>query len=1113
MPERLEAGDRRFLLVCLLVTGASLWIGIRYFYRAFPEASIDFRVTRDSSTPIAERFLEAQGIALSGYRHAARFQYDDDAKVFLERELGLERANASMARELKIWRWGHRWYRPLEREEVQVEVTPSGEIASFSRELSEEAHGADLPPEVARSIAESFLVLQMHHSIVALEYLDSHTQKHPNRTDHVFTWKVSGQDYRGATHRVSVTLHGDRVDGYSEFLKVPEEWSRGYARLRSLNETTAVIDSVLFVGIAVALLVTIGRRVRRRDIRWKTALLFGTVAGVLQFLASLNNFPLAEYTFDTSSSYGSFVGRTLLQALLSGLGFGGAVLVLTAGAEPLYREAYPSHLSISRMLTWHGIRTRSFFIASVAGITLSFFFVAYVICFYLAANRLGAWAPAEVPYTDLLNTRFPWVFVLLGGFFPAVSEEWMFRAYSIPWLQSLLRHRWIAVFLASFIWGFGHANYPNQPFFIRGIEVGIAGLVFSWAMLRFGILAPLIAHYSIDAFYSAFLFLRSGNLYLVATGAVTAGINLVPLLVAAGAYVATRTFRSEAEVTNAAEGSAPVAAEEPESEAPATLEGYSALGRGAAVTAGVLLAAGIAAALTAPARFGDFARFRISRTQASDLAARFLAEQGAAVESLRRATQPQERVDELAAQYVYSADGLEHLNRIYSDPHLIPGVSWQTRFYRPLEKEEYDVAIDPATGRPIAFQHLVPEEAPGADLPRETALQKATAFMRARGYDLGQYDLVETLSEKPKQRRDTDFTWEARKGTAGLVREARVRLEAGVAGDSVARWTQSLKVPEEWRRSRSRQNVYSISVRFVRIGFVIVVVGLALGTLVQATRAGLVRWKLALGVAIAAGVLEVFNVLNSIPELMFRYDTQIDMRLFLVTLVAGGVIAVVGIALSAALASALVLACYPDAPHVLRADYRRPRGRDAALAALATLGGFAVLQAVTAHIHARGARLGLLHSVSLPPNLGSYVPLVSSLRDTALAALFYSTLLAFAIHLWRRVTVQPWQRALLAAAFVVSLLPDPARRFSEAALDAIPSLLLIAFVVWLLVRFFRDNYLAYLLSAAVLAAARGALSLQGQGNAALEAQAWVLGAVAVALIASHWRAAPAEPTN
>jgi membrane protease YdiL (CAAX protease family) len=1099
MTDTLRPRDYRFIAICALISGASLWIGVRYFYRAFPEASIDFQVTRESSQPIAERFLASHEIPISGYRHAARFQFDEETKVFLERELGLERANAIMGREVKLWRWGHRWYRPLEREEVTVEVTPRGEIASFQHLLPEDARGADLSAEAARSIAESFLVLEMRHSIVALEYLDSQTQKRPNRTDHDFTWKYAGREYRGATYRVSVKVQGDRVDGYSEFLKVPEEWSRSYARLRSLNETTTIVDSLLFVLILLALLVTIGRRVRRKDVRWKTALVFASVALVLQFLASLNNFPLAEYGFDTKGSWGSFIGRTFLSALFSGLGLGGLILVLTAGAEPLYREAYPEHLSISRMFTWHGIRTRSFFIGSLAGITLSFFFVAYVICFYLAANRLGAWAPAEVPYTDLLNTRVPWVFVLFGGFFPAVSEEWMFRAFTIPYFKQIFRYRWLAVFLASFIWGFGHANYPNQPFFIRGIEVGIAGLVFSWAMLRFGILAPLVAHYSIDAFYSAFLFLRSDNLYLVTTGAVTAGINLIPLLVATGAYLATRAFRSEAEVSNAAEGTAPPEVEEPLAPAAAPLPDYAPLARTAAVTALVLVGAGVVLALTAPARFGHFGRFRIAAGAAADAAARFLAEHGFDTSGYRRATQPNERVDEVGAQYVYTSGGLAALNRIYADPRLIPGVSWRTRFFKPLEKEEYDVATDPATGRIIAFRRLLPEEASGADLPREQALEKASVFLRGRGYDLAHYDLVETKSEKPKQRRDTQFIWEAGKGTAGVVGDARVRLEAAVLGDRVGVWTQTLKIPEEWRRRREGQNLYSISVLAVRVLFILALFGLALGIVIRATRAGRLRWKLAFAVAGAAALLQVLTVVNSVPEFLYGYDTRIDLRLFLVTLIAGAVMAVIGVGLAAALAAALVLACYPDADLVLRGECRRVWAPDAALAAVAAMGGFAVLQSLAAHIQARAASWALLEPIALPANLGSYIPVLTSLRDAALAALFHSVLLGFAIHLWRLAT-RSWHRVLLTAALLVSLLPAGARRVSEVALDVVPSVLLIGFLAWLVVRYFRNNYLAYVVSAGVLATMRAAVSLQGQGNLTLAVQAWTLAAVGIGLV-------------
>jgi hypothetical protein len=49
MPERLRRADFRFLAVCLLLLAATVWFSARYFYRAFPEASIDFRVTREQA--------------------------------------------------------------------------------------------------------------------------------------------------------------------------------------------------------------------------------------------------------------------------------------------------------------------------------------------------------------------------------------------------------------------------------------------------------------------------------------------------------------------------------------------------------------------------------------------------------------------------------------------------------------------------------------------------------------------------------------------------------------------------------------------------------------------------------------------------------------------------------------------------------------------------------------------------------------------------------------------------------------------------------------------------------------------------------------------------------
>ena len=84
------------------------------------------------------------------------------------------------------------------------------------------------------------------------------------------------------------------------------------------------------------------------------------------------------------------------------------------------------------------------------------------------------------------------------------------------------------------------------------------------------------------------------------------------------------------------------------------------------------------------------------------------------------------------------------------------------------------------------------------------------------------------------------------------------------------------------------------------------------------------------------------------------------------------------------------------------------------MAGAATIGGFALLRAVGAALHHGASALALAPPLQLPANLGTYVPLMSSLRDAALSALFSGALLAFVIHLWTRRARRPLYRAALA---------------------------------------------------------------------------------------------------
>ena len=99
--------------------------------------------------------------------------------------------------------------------------------------------------------------------------------------------------------------------------------------------------------------------------------------------------------------------------------------------------------------------------------------------------------------------------------------------------------------LPAFAWGFLHSNYPQEPPYIRGIEVGTIGIVAGWVMLRWGILATLIWHYTVDAFLTSLSLMRSQDLYTRISGGLVGFAAVIPVAVAGVLYLRRGAFADE----------------------------------------------------------------------------------------------------------------------------------------------------------------------------------------------------------------------------------------------------------------------------------------------------------------------------------------------------------------------------------------------------------------------------------------------------------------------------------------------------------------------------------------------------------------------------------------
>ncbi len=1089
----MKTRDLRVLWSCLGIAILSLIIILNLFYKAFPEASIRFEVNKSQSKQIAEQFLQSQSIDITGFRHAAVFDHDNRAKTFLEKELGAQQANQIMGRRVRLWRWSNRWFKPLDRTEFDVNISPQGELTGFSHIVPEEAVGDSLTVSDARELAEQFL-RTLNISADTLEFVEHSQQDMPKRTDHTFVWKLQSFDIQGSEYRYQIRIQGDQIGAYNEFLYIPDSWTRGYEKLRAKNNTTGYVASFLLLLTLAAMLVMLINHTRNLDVKWKTAFFFGITAAVLTLLSQLNDIPLSTFYFDTTESWSSFFMRHILMDVVMALMSGAAIFFLTAAAEPLYRERYRQQTSLTRLFTWQSIRSKSFLIATIVGITMTFAFVAYQVIFYLAADKLGGWAPQDIPYSNMLNTAFPWVYVLLSGFIPAVSEEFISRMFSIPFFNKFVKKQWIAVIIPAFIWGFAHANYAQEPFYIRGLEVGIAGVVIGFVMLRFGILATLVWHYSIDALYTALVLLRSNNAYLILTASISCGILLIPLFISLIAYLKTKTFLSETDISNKNEGTCHIEHTE-EKEVPVIH--YTPLPR-KRLLIGIVIALLLCCTGFIKTEKLD-AKYPTRPEQAKAAADVFLQQRNVSVDSFKTITYATDRFNSLAAKYVLEHSDFSKLKTLFSDEIKAP--RWAVRYYIPLQKTEYRVHLDPESLKVLAFSKLVDDDAPGATLPPDSALFIAQNFATQQGCNLDRYKLVQDASEKMKNRTDYRFEWESLDADSLTIQDMHLRIAVDLQGDIVSRFTIYPKIPEAWQRQREKQTALNTLHLGLRLTLLLGLVVLGILRFIRIAKVGSLSWKRSLLLAGVIAALFLIDALTQFNMAFKYYNTSISIPMFqistLLTILLSTLFIFAGLGMLFSMSSAL----FPGSLHMTRQRDRNKIFLDAVFTSIIAVTGLWGIAQIQSILSEHFPKFIFNNSLSAPSFIDSPLPFYSNLVYILYMTLFITFLTGLLVFILHDVFKKPLWIGSIAIPMLLALITLQVRTLSELLFQAALLSIILLWLVFIIIFFARNNYLTYFFTPLMVLGAIESKMLLNQGNPVLTIQGIIIAVFVVVIIA------------
>jgi membrane protease YdiL (CAAX protease family) len=1071
--EKLSRRDWTFLAICVAVFAISLAVVLTNFSRAFPEASIEFRYDRSASRTLAERVLRGERIDPSSLRHTAVFDADDAAKIFLERNLGLEKASVVMRQDVHLWFWRHRWFRSMQEEEYAVDVAPTGQIVAFSHRIPEK-HAIPTPDAAAaRAIAESFLV-RNGIALTSIHLISQSERNLPHRLQRIFTWESNSIRPGGAPYRYEVSIDGDVIGAFTQHLRVPDEWQRTYRELRSKNLLAGKVDTVFLVITMIAALAVFIVRLRRGDMRLRFLLGVGVVAIVLTAGVSVNSFPGALAEYDTTTSYSAFLAQFSVGTVLQALGAAMLLIVICGAGEVLYRESQPQHLAISRLWTPRALGSKRVFRSFVLAYALVAFFLAYQVVFYLVAGHFGAWAPADIPYDDILNSALPWVAVLFAGFFPALSEEFLSRAFSIPFFTRVLRSRIVAIIVAGFIWGFGHSTYPNQPFFIRGLEVGVAGVLLGFLFEAFGLLPLLIWHYTVDAFYTAMLLFRSHNAYYIGSAAVASFIFAVPMLLSIAMYLRRGGFVSDDDLTNA---TMPVTAPPPPVAAGAAVElpaGTPLTQRALIVCAVAILAAGVVAAMR-PASPDDAVDYRITRTKAKELATAHMqrlqassqaagAAAGAPPYSRTIATtaegfrswaadSPREdgggpgSFDSTAAEYMLHR-GLSIQKLVAVFRSKIEAGTWTVRFFTPMKTGEFFVEVDPRTSRTIGYHKYQAEKNAGARLDQAQALAIAVPAFRLYGLDPASFALKEALSFPQPNRRDWLFHFqEAQPIVADAFRRATIR----VAGSEVTQFNVTVKIPDEVYRDASKQTLRNVILMVLKFGGgMVAVTTLVTGFVIAAMRRR-PRWDRALRWTLVLAVIPILSAAAGYEDALFGYNTSVRWDTFFASF-SVDLLRSIGLRLGVIfLAFAVIDAAFPSAFAVLSREGRTRFGRSAVVAAFTALAAAVSIRGCVQLVADRFPGSAMI-SLDIPNLVAIAFPAALAIGNAIFNAVIGSAIAACFAVAFSTMSKRRWLPGAMIVAIVFCAALDPGVASAGMPLMLLRSALL-SVAAWAVVRY------------------------------------------------------------
>jgi len=890
--------SRGFWASFITMSLVAAFLSHKYMDTVYSLVNLEITVDRQQVLADAQRLAGELQWDLEGYKDVTTFESQDDLQCFIELEAGGKDAFVQMFQSgaHQPYHWHVRFFKEKEVVEMHAWFSPQGQRLGFAQKLSELTQGAALTKEQGLELIEQQIAAWCPNfeNYKLIEY--DCEKRDSGRIDHDFTYERTDLVIGKGFYRFKAVVCGDVVTKLEPTVKIPDNFMRRYQEMRSANNLLASVGSFFFRSLYLLFFGLLGLVFfyRRNYLLAKSSAIASAVVAGGMFLRGLNDFPLWWSSYNTVQSSSTFVAMKLFEQVISFIYLFGMIFLTLLVAESAGRFIYKNHLQFFQNCTLSIANSYQIAQQVVYGYLMVPFMFAYVVGFgYLTKTYLGWWSPAGSLFDpNIVASYFPWLSALTISLQAGFFEEVVCRALPIAMTAVLTRDSkykkfWFVVMfiVQALIFGACHANYPNQPFYARLIELILPSFGFGWMYVTFGLLPGIITHFTYDVIWFAMPIFVSNLFWSKVLVILLTGL---PLWIVFAAYAYhIKWHELPAHFYNQAFH---------ETEYIPTPVQARRIGQAIPTRHTLLLVIlGLLGLCTWVATYKfspDTHPLLVSRSGAIEIARQTIHDKfGVDLDTnWTPVVTVRDDCSSTPSRFVWQMYGKDMYDAMQGS--YLSGPNWLVRFVRfsgdvEARGEEYKVVVSschlhrhgarqPITVHPghvMKVEHILPEHFAGAYISQEQSQIIANDFI-AKEYFLDEENmtLISVDSDKFDERRDWTIIMQDTQAF-DFGQGGQARIEVKISGDVITKYARFIFVPEDWTRADQAKlmNVSLAKTGLWFLMFLLMALACAFGIgWLSRSRRGL---QIMQHKAVFVAMVSLFYVLNSFYVVIGSFNT------------------------------------------------------------------------------------------------------------------------------------------------------------------------------------------------------------------------------------------------